>query len=365
MLPENTERSTQLTHPCLPFLSLPDLSTKMRSATIPRLRPQFKSNGTNITKREHGILLSVREYDDVKREAQANNVHCHFGYLHALCHEKHSELLPEQRICKGRVVFLGNQVKDEHNLNAVFSEQSSSTCLVTGIKTLDAVARLPGRSGENRDAEQAYIQANLGGPPTLVSLPPDQWPQSWRNKFRRPVVRLKLALYGHPLARLYWEQKTHDCIKKCGLEPVPDWECIFNNTKLQLMLGIYVDDVKLVGKSSNLDEGWRHVEQHIAFGARTPFSEFLGSKQRDIALPADLLDSAQLIIDVDGPPAAGRQLNGIDATSAPAHDKQTAPPHAAALQRPTMLGCAPRSWEYSMTGFAEQCIDKCCDLANT
>ena len=106
-------------------------------------------------------------------------------------------------------------------------------------------------------------------------------------------------------------------------------------------------------------------KQHINFGARTPFSEFLGCKQRDIKLPPTLLDSAQLIIDVDGPPAVGRHINGIDAKSAPAHDKQVAPTHAATHSRSQTPECAPQAWEYSMTGFAEQCVDKYCELANT
>ena len=225
-------------------------------------------------------LSSVREYDDVCREAERTQSQCHFGHLIPLCHEKHSELPPDQRVHKGRVVFAGNRVKNESGLQAVFSEQSSSACLVAGIKTLDAIARIPGNAGEDRDAEQAYIQANLGGPPTWVHLPPDQWPDTWKGKYTKPVVRLKLALYGHPLAGLYWEHKAHNAILACGFKKIPNWECLFYHTKLQLMLGIYVDDVKLVGKASNLDAGWKLLESHIEFGPRTPFREFLGCHQQ-------------------------------------------------------------------------------------
>ena len=49
------------------------------------------------------------------------------------------------------------------------------------------------------DAIQAYIQAKLTGPPFWVEFPDDVWPDDINfRKFRRPVVRLVKALYGHP-----------------------------------------------------------------------------------------------------------------------------------------------------------------------
>ena len=52
----------------------------------------------------------------------------HIGSLHELCVEKGSELEPGNpaRKFKGRVVFLGDRVKDEHGHVAVFEEMASS-----------------------------------------------------------------------------------------------------------------------------------------------------------------------------------------------------------------------------------------------
>ena len=59
------------------------------------------------------------------------------------------------------------------------------------------------------DAIQAYIQARLTGPPCWVELPEDAWPDDVDiRKFRRPVVRLVKAIYGHPDAGTMWEQTT-------------------------------------------------------------------------------------------------------------------------------------------------------------
>eukprot|EP00973_Karenia_brevis_P018378 2520140-Karenia_brevis.AAC.1 len=65
---------------------------------------------------------------------------------------------------------------------------------------LSAYGRMPGMSAEDADAASAYTQAELGGPPTWISLPQDRWLKEWFGKYTNPVVRLRKALYGHPLA---------------------------------------------------------------------------------------------------------------------------------------------------------------------
>ena len=129
----------------------------------------------------------------------------------ALCHEKHAEKLRKksEKEFKGRVVFRGDQVKDQSGNYAVFAEQGTSSSSLASAKMLDYVARLPGNNGEDADATSAYTQTQLGGPVTWISLPRDQRPPEWARKFRDPVVILVLNLYGHPLAGLYWEVYCH------------------------------------------------------------------------------------------------------------------------------------------------------------
>ena len=71
---------------------------------------------------------------------------------------------------------------------------------------------LPGNTGEQADAPMAYTQCELGaeteGPTTQtwVELPTYMWPTEWVDKgYQRPVVPLRLALYGHPMAGVYWK----------------------------------------------------------------------------------------------------------------------------------------------------------------
>ena len=147
----------------------------------------------------------------LRKKAISENRTVHFGRVFPLCGVKHSELPPEQRKYKGRVVFQGNNVKDELGYDAVFTDQGSSAIFLAASKLLDVVSMLPGCDGGQSDAPQAYTQALFDNGEndevgTWVFLPQDQWPSGWIGKFKRPVVRLRLALYGHPLSGLFWEE---------------------------------------------------------------------------------------------------------------------------------------------------------------
>ena len=64
--------------------------------------------------------------------------------------------------------------------------------------------------GEDSDALGAYHQTILGGPPTWIQLPKHRWPKHLHGKYTDPVVRLRINLYGHPLAGLYWDKFSQE-----------------------------------------------------------------------------------------------------------------------------------------------------------
>jgi hypothetical protein len=111
------------------------------------------------------------------------------------CVEKNAELPlgDPNRKFKGRVVFQGNNVKDEDNNWAIFSELSSAPATMQAGKAIDAFGCLAGHCCQQADGESAYTQARLGGDQTWVRLPRDRWPESWK-KFQDPVCPLVLAL---------------------------------------------------------------------------------------------------------------------------------------------------------------------------
>ena len=55
-----------------------------------------------------------------------------------------------------------------------------------------------------------------------MRLPKDRWPPEWHGKYVDPVVRLVLALYGHPDAGGFWEQHCERALKSVGYIQVPE-----------------------------------------------------------------------------------------------------------------------------------------------
>ena len=149
----------------------------------------------------------VREYDDVVREAKKNGTEVHMARIHGICVEKNYQL-PKgnpSRKFKGRGVLLGNQVKNQFWEAAFLQDLGNSPATFEASRWADFYGCLPGHGVKLADAIQAYIQAVLTGPPCWVELPEDAWPDDIDfRKFRRPVVRLVKALYGHPDSGTMW-----------------------------------------------------------------------------------------------------------------------------------------------------------------
>ena len=204
---------------------------------------------------------SVREWKDVARKATNDGVEVHFGYLFALCVGKNSEL-PEgrpKRKFKGRVVFQGNRVVNQNWDAAMFQDLGSCPATMEASKAADCYGCVHDHDIEIADAIQAYIQAVLEGTETWVCLPPEERPASW-SKFHKPVVRLKMALYGHPDSGTFWEKHCDKHVVSVGFEPVSEeWPSCYFHPLLKLFLIIYVDGFKLSGPKINLKQGWSLV----------------------------------------------------------------------------------------------------------
>mgnify|MGYP003892569001 FL=1 len=158
----------------------------------------------------------VYEWSEVANWAKSRGEEHHFGHLFCITVEKNSELPQDNpnRKYKGRVVFQGNQVKDQNWDVALFQDLGSNPATMDASRAADCYGCAPGHNVEVADAEQAYIQADLRGPPTWVCLPRDAWPEKWIKKgFRNPVCRLKKALYGHPDSGTFWEEHCENTLR--------------------------------------------------------------------------------------------------------------------------------------------------------
>ena len=276
---------------------------------------------------------TVCEYADVVADYIKKGKPVHFGDLMRLCHIKHSELAAALQSYKGRIVFRGDNIKDETGYLAVFSEQGTSASHLGAAKFLDAIARMPGNDGAYSDARGAYHQTELQGVDTYVSLPRDKWKPEWHGKYTRPVVRLRLNLYGHPLAGLFWERFCTKAILDCGFERVKSWECLFKHTEKQLFLSVYVDDFKMAGKAENLPKMWEQLGKKLILDPPTPLHHnvYLGCGQQNIEPPAGLLAekfeffNSTLMRNRMEPSAANKPKASVDPIKSEIPDKQATP----------------------------------------
>ena len=191
----------------------------------------------------------VREWEQVALEARRSGKIVHVGRIFDICVEKGSELPKGDpaRKFKGRVVFQGNNVRDQNWEVAMFQDLSSCPATMEAGKACDFYGSLAGHVIQQSDAEQAYTQSRLGGDPTWVRLPKEQWPESWKG-MRDPVCPLRLALYGHPDSGGYWEQHCEaHLVDKVGFVPIEEWRSCFWHPKWKMFLVVYVDDFKLAG----------------------------------------------------------------------------------------------------------------------
>jgi hypothetical protein len=267
---------------------------------------------------------------------------------------KHSELAPEFHKYKGRVVFLGNQVKDQDDRAATFREMQSGTNLMSAGKFLDIIGASPGCDVEIADALQAYTQCELGGDETWVELPRDQFPKTWKQ-FRRPVVRLRLALYGHPLSGAFWEQYCATQLKKVGFEQIPQWEGCYALRRLGLVLSVYVDDFKLAGRASSLADGWKAVRSVLNMDEPTPLGKYLGCGHSISSCSSDEVQQRlKNVLPYCFPEVGGDSAvpKNPKARGDPVDPKQDSPPKT----------CSKITYE--MQGFLEQSVERYCELAN-
>ena len=136
-------------------------------------------------------------------------------------------------------------------------------------RSADCFGCAPGHTVQMADGEQAYIQAELGGNACWICLPPEARPSSW-GKYRRPVARLRKALYGHPDSGTMWEKHCDKHVRDAGFDLVgAAWPACYFHKGLHLLLVVYVDDFKLSGPTAFMSPGWKLLRKRFVHRTRT------------------------------------------------------------------------------------------------
>ena len=145
---------------------------------------------------------------------------------------------------------------------------------------MNVISRLPRCSGQAADAVSACTQVKMEDASTLLKIPKSEcpdiwirlpkhtWPKSWSD-MEDPVVPLERNLYGHPLAGLLWERQFEKVLLEHGWGKVLNWACLFVNRARGLFLSVKVDDIKLAGKTENIEPTWKNLMKEVDLGEPT------------------------------------------------------------------------------------------------
>ena len=139
------------------------------------------------------------DYQEVvsRKELLARKEPLNIGRLMTILSIKHFET-PELRKLKARIVFRGDDIRDEANNLAILQELKVNPTGIVGISFSLAYGALKGHCSSQSDVVKAYTQSDLNTKvPTWVELPWELTPPEFRG-IERPCVRLWKSLYGHP-----------------------------------------------------------------------------------------------------------------------------------------------------------------------
>ena len=149
---ENASQHFNLVHKFIPF---------PQAMKIPAAKAAVDKEWEKLEKISAWNLTKVKSKKQVIEEARTSGATVHFASLMDTCHLKNAELEARQQKYKGRVVFLGDTVKDNSGSFAVFTEQGSSASQMTAAKIMDIISRLPCCDGQAADTASAHAQVKM------------------------------------------------------------------------------------------------------------------------------------------------------------------------------------------------------------
>ena len=235
---------------------IPMGSTEARSAGATEA---IKKELTNVIAKGVFDPNDIHDWGSVRRADSEAMV----GSARMILARKHDELSENEWVYKGRLVFLGSNIRDASGA-AVFGAPDDlygkPTELAT-VRVVLAIAMLRGWSVDTGDVHGAYLNAELRGPATYVRLPSMLWAaagvsEQARPHYKDPCIRLRRALYGLPRSGFDWLAKIDDLLTtKLGWRRMPGADSVC--AKPKDFLALYVDDILLAGTQKGNGAGGR------------------------------------------------------------------------------------------------------------
>ena len=222
------------------------------------------------------------EVDELKQWARKEQQEIHIAEVMAIGSIKNDELGPSLSQRKGRLVFRGDDTRNQDGLPAKFRELHSQPASIQTISIVMFYGMLTNCCVFIADAKKAYLQALLRTPiPTWVILPRMCWLPEWSTRFRRVAVRPRRALYGHPEAGDDWFIHLSQIMTKdLGFVAVESFPSLWWNEQTRVLVAAYVDDIVCSGGVSEVQNFWERLKNKVEVGGVTIPGRFLGRDHR-------------------------------------------------------------------------------------
>ena len=200
---------------------------------------------------------TIAPLHQVRAWARATGAHIKVAELLTLVGIKHFELEPSKWKWKSRIVYRGDQVRDQDSSLLLFDQTATTPTSLAALNVALWYACRKGNAASCSDAIQAFLQSELDDNDlTYVIIPTELWLDEWHKKFQtgtKLVVRLKKSLYGHPRAGRWWQDHLDRRLRNLGAQELPmdpsnyiiPWK--IGNETITLLLNVYVDDLTLCG----------------------------------------------------------------------------------------------------------------------
>ena len=237
-----------------------------KSGLVKPLRNAFvvRKMGLSMPVLSAWIESQIQSTADVLAWSRRTSNSVHFGSLMVIVSVKGAELSPDSWKLKARIVFRGDNIRDECGMSAVFDElYFSSPSSLEGLNITTAFGLLDSHGVSVSDAIKAYVQSELKSPThTYVMLPPELVPDD-KKHVKDPCARLYKALYGHPWSSASWYLHLDSILKGLGGQEFPNLPSVYYFPHLSLVLCVYVDDLTSRGPTISHEGFWSSSSKQV------------------------------------------------------------------------------------------------------
>lgn len=220
---------------------------------------------------------SVTTLGNLRQQSKASGNSVKVAALHVLCGIKHFEQPCDAWKYKGRIVYRGDQIRNESNELVLYADTATTPTALVALNLALFYGSCEYNAISLSDAIQAFLQAPIEEE-TWIIIPYELWLDEWKKiypKDTKLVVRLLRSLYGHPLAGKLWQEFLSKKLRQLGgVESelyLSNW--LFRRNGHTLLLNTYVDDLTLCSRSHLHVGFWQELRNLVKLDPEVFISE--------------------------------------------------------------------------------------------